>query len=209
MVSEQLIPRGISDPAVLEAFGRVPRHSFVSPAFEDGAYADHPLPIGGGQTISQPYMVALMTECLRLGREDRVLEIGTGSGYQAAILAEICARVYTVERDAALLEASKEVLLRRGYANIEFKRGDGTLGWPEEAPYDGIVVTAGAPHVPRALKEQLAEGGRLVIPVGSMFSQMLVVVTRSGDEYISKNVCGCMFVPLVGEDGWERTGGEW
>lgn len=204
MVSEQLVPRGISDSAVLEAFGHVPRHSFVPPAFEESAYADHPLPIGGGQTISQPYMVALMTECLCLGGEDRVLEIGTGSGYQTAILAEICSRVYTVERDEVLIGASKEVLSHRGYSNIEFRHGDGTPGWPEEAPYDGIVVTAGAPHVPRALKEQLAEGGHLVIPVGSQFSQMLVVMRWSGNEYISREVCGCRFVPLVGEDGWKK-----
>jgi protein-L-isoaspartate(D-aspartate) O-methyltransferase len=204
MVSGQLVPRGISDPAVLKAFGHVPRQGFVPPGLADQAYADHPLPIGCGQTISQPYMVALMTQCLHPAGDSRVLEIGTGSGYQTAILAEICRRVYTVERDKVLLETAGKALSLGGYRNIELRHGDGTLGWPEEAPYDGIVVTAGAPRVPRALKEQLADGGRLVIPVGSLFSQVLLVITRHGHKYAENSVCGCVFVPLVGKDGWEK-----
>ena len=206
MVDEQLVPRGISDPRVLEAFGSVPRHVFVPGPFDVSSYADRPLPIGEGQTISQPYMVALMTECLRLKGGEKVLEVGTGSGYQAAILAELCGRVYTIEREKRLLERARTILRQEGYDNIEFKCGDGTVGWKEAAPYDGIIVTAGAPYVPEALKDQLAEGGRLVIPVGGQYGQMLVVLTRRGRDFTQDSVCGCIFVPLIGEDGWHVSG---
>ena len=202
MVDEQLVPRGISSPGVLEAFMRVPRHLFVPEAFGMEAYADHPLPIGEGQTISQPYIVALMTECLGLKGGERVLEIGTGSGYQAAILAEICGRVYTVEREKVLSERAAKALAEQGYGNISYKTGDGTLGWEEEAPFDGVIVTAAAPDVPEPLKTQLAEGGRLVIPVGDRFSQTLVVVRKTSRGYEIDRICGCVFVPLVGEHGW-------
>jgi len=147
-------------------------------------------------------MVALMTECLALKGGEKVLEIGTGSGYQAAILAEICGSVVTVEREINLLERSKKILSEMGYKNIEFILGDGTKGVEDRAPFDGIIVTAGAPYVPESLKKELAEGGRLVIPVGSFYGQMLQVITRKGDNYITKDICGCMFVPLVGEYGW-------
>ncbi|MEA3489898.1 MAG: protein-L-isoaspartate(D-aspartate) O-methyltransferase [Candidatus Omnitrophota bacterium] len=202
MVEEQLRLRGISDPRVLKAFMEVKRHRFVPTPFDVASYADRPLPIGHGQTISQPYMVAVMTESLRLGGGDKVLEIGTGSGYQAAILAEICGRVYTIEREERLLEHAKKVLREEEYANIEFACGDGTKGWEEKAPFDGIIVTAGAPHVPESLKDQLSERGRLVIPVGSMWGQMLMAIERKGDKFVREDICGCVFVPLVGKDGW-------
>ncbi len=206
MVEDQLIGRGISDPKVLKAFMNVRRHRFVPPSFAADAYADHPLPIGHGQTISQPYMVALMTESLRLKGGEKVLEVGTGSGYQAAILAEICGQVCTIEREADLLENAKRILSKEGYKNIDFRCGDGTRGIEEAAPFDGIIVTAGAPLVPETLKLQLAEGGRLVIPVGGMFGQMLVAVQRKGDEFTEENICGCVFVPLIGEYGWPERG---
>jgi len=206
MVEEQLVPRGITDPKVLDAFMAVKREDFVPAPYTVSAYADRPLPIGRGQTISQPYMVAVMTQCLGLEGGEKVLEVGTGSGYQAAILAEICGKVYTVEREEALLERSRAILAEEGYTNIEFSCGDGTKGWEDEAPFDGIMVTAGAPHVPGALKSQLAEGGRLVIPVGSRWGQMLEVIQRKGGEYIKEDVLGCVFVPLVGEDGWGDDG---
>ena len=206
MVDEQLIPRGISDPRVLSAFLAVERERFVPSPYTVAAYADRPLPIGRGQTISQPYMVAVMTESLRLKGVEKVLEVGTGSGYQAAILSRLCDRVYTIEREKALLDRAQEILSLGGVDNIEYACGDGTKGWEEKAPFDGIVVTAGAPRVPEALKHQLAEGGRLVIPVGSMWGQMLMVIQRKGDEFVKEDVCGCVFVPLVGEDGWGENG---
>lgn len=202
MVELQLRARGIYDEEILSAFMNVPRHRFVGAALQNSAYADHPLPIGEGQTISQPYMVALMTQCLELKASGRVLEIGTGSGYQTAILAAIAAEVFTIERIPALTKNAEEILRELGYNNIRFLVGDGTKGWPEEAPFDGIVVTAGAPDLPGPLVEQLAEGGRLVIPVGGKWSQDLRVVRKVKGGMEEKSVCGCVFVPLVGEHGW-------
>lgn len=204
MVEGQLIARGdITDQKVLQAFLKVPRHKFVS-AREQIAYGDFPLPIGCGQTISQPYIVALMTQCLKLKGTDRVLEIGTGSGYQAAILAEIAKEVYTLERFTELSEKAKVILSELGYQNIHFKVGDGTVGWEENAPFDGIVVTAGAPKMPQPLLEQLADGGRLVVPIGGNFSQTLKVFEKKGKKVESIDVCGCMFVPLIGKEGWKQ-----
>lgn len=204
MVEEQLMPRGISDKRVLEVFRKVPRHEFVPCEFTRNAYEDRPLPIGEGQTISQPYMAALMTECLELKGAEKVLEIGAGSGYQAAILAELAKEVFSVERIESLAETAGNTLRKLGYNNVEIKVGDGTLGWREHAPYDGIMVTAGAPEVPRYLVDQLAEGGRLVIPVGSSFSQVLTVVRKKSGKAEAREVCGCVFVPLIGEAGWKK-----
>ncbi len=204
MVQNQLIVRGIRDPAVIKAFTRVPRHKFIPQPYSVDGYADCPLPIGEGQTISQPYMVALMTESLNLTHKSQVLEIGTGSGYQAAILSEICRKVFTVERNGVLSERAEEILGKEGYENIVFKHDDGTGGWGSGTLFDGIIVTAAAPHIPEALKEQLADKGTLIIPVGPRFSQMLVVVTRQGDTFKERNICGCVFVPLIGKDGWQE-----
>lgn len=203
MVARQLMPRGISDERVLEVFRKVPRHEFMPKSLLKEAYADHPLPIGEGQTISQPYMVALMTDCLKLKGSEKVLEIGTGSGYQTAILAELAKEVYSVERFETLAEKAKEALDGLGYKNIKIKTGDGTLGWEANAPYDGILVTAGAPNVPEALIKQLNENGRLAIPVGGTFSQVLTVVEKKKGKTLSTEVCGCVFVPLVGKEGWK------
>jgi len=204
MVQNQLMARGIRDPRVLEAMGTVPRHRFVPEALAPEAYSDRPLPIGHGQTVSQPYMVALMTEALALRGEERVLEIGTGSGYQAAILAALCREVYTVERVEPILERAQIVLEELGYDNIRFKAFDGTLGWEEHKYYDAALVTAGAPDIPPPLLDQLAVGGRLVIPVGTRFSQQLVKITKSEDRYIRESLGGCRFVDLVGAHGWRR-----
>jgi protein-L-isoaspartate(D-aspartate) O-methyltransferase len=203
MVKNQLIPRGIRDPRVLEVMGKVPRDRFVEAALEDEAYNDHPLPIGNGQTISQPYIVALMTEALSLTGDENVLEIGTGSGYQTAILAELSRKVCTVERVNSLLVTAKRLLADLGYSNILFGAFDGTLGWKEHGPYDAIMVTAGAPNTPQPLLDQLAEGGRLVIPVGNRFSQELLRVTKRKGKYIEENLGGCRFVDLVGIHGWK------
>jgi len=203
MIKQQLLPRGIGDHKVLKAFGDVERHCFVPPVSLADAYEDYPLSIGYGQTISQPYIVALMTQSLQLKGGEKVLEIGTGSGYQAAILAELCDQVYTVEREENLFTQAEKTLLEQGYKNIKFRCGDGTKGWEEEAPFEGIIVTAGAPSVPQALKEQLAEGGRLVIPVGTMYGQMLKVIEKKGNNFCQEDICGCVFVPLIGEDGWQ------
>lgn len=204
MVTRQLEPRGIKDPAVLDAFRAVPRHKFTPGVSPAEAYGDHPLPIGEGQTISQPYMVALMTQCLGLKGREKVLEIGAGSGYQAAILSRLAARVITVERIGALAKRAADLLDEMGCDNVEVKVGDGTLGWPEEAPYGGIMVTAGAPEVPEPLIAQLAEGGRLVIPVGGSWSQSLTVIEKRGGETMRREVCGCVFVPLIGKHGWKK-----
>ncbi len=206
MVARQLAPRRIRDGRVLAAFREVPRHLFAPGASPAEAYADHPLPIGEGQTISQPYMVALMTQCLELTGPEKVLEIGTGSGYQAAILSRLASGVYTVERIASLAERTGELFRRLGYDNISIRVGDGTLGWPEFAPYDAIIVTAGSPGVPPPLVEQLGEGGKLVIPAGSGFSQRLLVLERRGEKIIERDEGGCVFVPLVGEYGWKERG---
>jgi protein-L-isoaspartate(D-aspartate) O-methyltransferase len=210
MVESQMITRGISDPRVLAAMRRVPRHRFIPESLWSQAYNDYPLPIGEDQTISQPYMVALMTEVLELQGPERVLEIGAGSGYQAAILAELAAQVFTIERMASLAETAERKLKELGYANVQVRVGDGTLGWPQEAPFDGIIVTAGAPQVPRPLVEQLAQEGRLVIPVGDQYSQTLTVVRKTEKGLKYEYHGGCRFVRLIGQHGWQEGGrGSW
>jgi protein-L-isoaspartate(D-aspartate) O-methyltransferase len=202
MVARQLVARGIADTRVLAAMEEVPRHLFVSESFRHEAYDDNPLPIGEGQTISQPYMVAIMTELLELKGEERILEIGTGSGYQAAVLSRLCQWVYTVERLESLSRKARETMELCGYHNVTFIVGDGTAGWPSESPYDGIVVTAGAPRVPEALVNQLGPSGRLVIPVGDRFSQTLKRVTRKQGYTNTESLTGCRFVDLIGRFGW-------
>lgn len=202
MVERQLRARGIRDQRVLAAMARVPREHFVPPARRADAYDDRPLTIGHGQTISQPYMVALMSEALLLTGAERVLEIGTGSGYQTAILAELAARVFTVERVAELSETAKARLDELAYTTVCYRVGDGTLGWPEKAPFDRILVTAGAPEVPPALAAQLVDGGLLVIPVGNEYSQDLLRVQRRGERLRRERLCACVFVKLIGEQGW-------
>ena len=204
MVATQLASRRIKDKRVLEVMAKVPRHRFVLPKYLDSAYEDHPLPLGEGQTISQPYMVALMTECLRLKGDEKVLEVGTGSGYQAAILAELSKEVYTIERFESLAERAKKVLSDLEYKNVKVIVGDGSRGLEEEAPFDRIVVTAGAPVLPKSLADQLAEGGKMVIPVGGSFSQALLLVEKEKDKVKTTSVCGCVFVPLIGEYGWKK-----
>jgi len=203
MVREQIISRGISEPKVLSAMQKVPRHKFIDEEFFSEAFSDYPLPIGDGQTISQPYMVALMTQCLELKGGEKVLEIGLGSGYQAAVLAEIAKEVYSIERFAGLARRAEKNLLSLHYSNIKIKIGDGTLGWQEFSPFDGIIVTAGAPEVPISLTEQLAEGGRLVIPIGGKFMQTLSVFKKEDRKLTQKDICSCAFVPLIGEEGWK------
>jgi len=202
MVERQIKGRGVRDKRVLEAMRKVPRHLFLPPEKADQAYEDHPVSIGRGQTISQPYMVALMTEALELRGDEKVLEIGTGSGYQTAILAELAREVYSVERIPELADEAVERLEGLGYTNVHVRVGNGTLGWPEQAPFDAILVTAGAPKVPKSLKAQLADGGRLVIPVGSEFHQVLYRIRRRGDEFLEEPLTSCVFVPLIGEEGW-------
>jgi protein-L-isoaspartate(D-aspartate) O-methyltransferase len=206
MVETQIAARGVSDPRVLAAMNKVPRHRFIPSTLWDQAHGDYPLPIGEDQTISQPYIVALMTEMLELKDTDRVLEIGTGSGYQAAILAELAAQVYTIDRVALLLAQAERILAKLGYTNITTRVGDGTLGWPEEMPFDAIIVTAGAPQVPRPLTEQLALGGRLVIPVGDRWSQTLTCVRKTTEGLKFEYHGGCRFVRLIGEHGWQEGG---
>jgi protein-L-isoaspartate(D-aspartate) O-methyltransferase len=203
MVAEQLVKRGIADPSVLEAMRSTPRHLFVDPALRDKAYGDHPLPIGEGQTITQPFMVARMTELLRLTGKEKVLEIGTGSGYQAAVLARLAARVCTVERIPKLATRARETLETIGASNVWVRTANGTFGWPDEAPFDRIVVTAGGPSVPPPLFEQLAEGGRMVMPVGSEDSQRLQVVDKISGEAKMTEDSGCVFVKLIGKYAWE------
>jgi protein-L-isoaspartate(D-aspartate) O-methyltransferase len=208
MVSRQLRGRGIRDQRVLQAMLEVPRHEFVAPEFRHQAYDDRPLPIGAGQTISQPYMVAIMTESLGLRGHEKVLEIGTGSGYQAAVLARLAACVYTIERERELVDTARGILGRLAEAGLlelsrlELIEGDGTEGYAAAAPYDGILVAAAAPSVPRALEEQLAEGGRLVIPVGNLDYQQLRLIRRVSGQLTASVVNECRFVPLVGRHGW-------
>ncbi len=205
MVSEQLRKRGISDKRVLRVMETVPRHLFVPSESRALAYADGPLPIGEGQTVSQPYMVAVMTQHLNLKGGEKILEIGTGSGYQSAVLMELGDELFTIERIHPLGERAKGRLLELGYRNFHIRIGDGTKGWPEAAPFDGIMVTAGAPSVPDVLVDQLKEGGRLVIPVGSRHSQALLTCVKKGEGCITDEDIMCVFVPLIGEHGWEEN----
>jgi protein-L-isoaspartate(D-aspartate) O-methyltransferase len=199
MARDQLAARDVRDARVLEAFRKVPRHLFVHPSLRAAAYEDHPVAIGAGQTISQPYMAATMTEALRLGGGEKVLEIGTGSGYQAAVLRELGADVWTIERLPELAAAAAAAWEKAGVAGIHARVGDGSLGWPEEAPFDRIVVTAGAPAVPAGLPRQLREGGWMLVPVGGAEEQELLRVERDGS---TKRICACVFVKLVGREGW-------
>lgn len=196
--------RGIEDERVLETLLKVPRHLFISRSLWHLAYGDHPLPIGEGQTISQPYIVALMTEALKLKPEHRVLEIGTGSGYQTAILAELAKDIYTMERAVPLLEEAKELLKKLGYQNIHYRLGDGTCGWAEHAPYARIIASGSAPQIPPSLIAQLADPGRLIIPVGDRHLQELVLLRRAEGEIEKERLVPCSFLPLIGEEGWEE-----
>ena len=204
MIEEQLVSRGISDPLVLAAMARVERHLFVDEALQVRAYEDKPLPIGARQTISQPFMVGLMTQTLELRGTERVLEIGTGCGYQTAVLAELTANVFSIERISALAAAARQLLDRLGYYNVAIRVGDGTLGWAEEAPFDAIVVSAGTPRVPRPLVAQLRSGGRLVFPIGEEELQTLVRIRKDETGLREEYFGDCRFVKLVGRYGWER-----
>lgn len=204
MVRKQIESRGITDIKVLGAMRKVPRHLFVSEALRDQAYGDFPLPIGEQQTISQPYIVAEMTQALQLSEEDRVLEIGTGSGYQAAILAEIAFRVYTIERINSLFIKTRKLFDKLHYHNIVTRYSDGTTGWKDESPFDAIIVTAGAPEIPSALVSQLAVGGRMVLPVGNQYSQDLIKLFKDEHGIRQASLGGCRFVKLVGEHGWKE-----
>lgn len=205
MVDRDLRMRGIVDDRVLEAMSRVPRHAFVPPALTQAAYSDGPLPIGDGQTISQPYIVALMTEALHLVGEERVLELGTGSGYQTAVLAEIGAQIWTVERLAQHTREAQARLSELGYTAIRFRTGDGTIGWQEEAPFDRILATGSLPAVPHRLLAQLAEGGLFVGPIGPIHSQSLLRIEYHGTGTRTEDLGGCRFVPLIGEAGWKTA----
>jgi len=204
MVDEQIIARGIRDPRVITAMRKVPRHLFVEEALQNQAYSDHPLPIGEKQTISQPFMVALMTEAMQLKGMEKVLEIGAGSGYQTAILAEIAFKVFSIERIRSLTIQARKLLYDLGYLNVEIKFSDGTLGWVEESPFDAITVTAGSPGIPQPLVDQLAIGGRLVIPVGDAADQELVRITKTEEGTKREDLGGCRFVKLIGQHGWEE-----
>ena len=204
MVERQLVPRGITDQGVLEAMTRLPRHLFVEEALSAQAYSDNALPIGSKQTISQPYIVALMTELLKVGPEDRVLEIGTGSGYQTALLASLAKEVYSVERLRALWQRARAALRDLGLDNVHLRVGDGTEGWPEEAPFTRIIVTAGAPGVPAPLLAQLETGGRMVIPVGDEKLQEVQVVVKGPTGIRTERYDQCVFVKLIGQEGWEE-----
>jgi protein-L-isoaspartate(D-aspartate) O-methyltransferase len=204
MVKTQLIPRGIKDERVLAAMKKVPRHLFVDEPMQHRAYDDSAIPIGEGQTISQPYMVAVMTEFLELKGTEKVLEIGTGSGYQAAVLAELAKEIYTVERVAVLAERAEERYRELGYANIRVKVADGTLGWPDASPFDRIIITAGTPKVPAPLLQQLADQGILIAPVGDRFSQQIIKVKKTGDTIVEEYLTPCVFVPLIGQYGWKK-----
>jgi protein-L-isoaspartate(D-aspartate) O-methyltransferase len=203
MVEEQITSRGIKDVKLIAAMKKIPRHLFVEEALQNQAYTDHPLPIGEKQTISQPYMAALMTEALLLTGKEKVLEIGTGSGYQTAILAELSEKVFSIERIRPLAVRARKLLYELGYFNVEIKILDGTFGWMEESPFDAILVTAGAPDIPQPLIDQLATGGRLVIPVGDAFVQDLFRVTKTEAGVRKEDLGGCRFVKLIGEYGWK------
>jgi protein-L-isoaspartate(D-aspartate) O-methyltransferase len=203
MVGEQIVSRGIKDPRVIAAMKKVPRHLFVEEALQSQAYNDHPLPIGEKQTISQPYMVAIMTEALQLKEKEKVLEIGAGSGYQTAILAELAEKVFSIERIRSLAIKARQLLYELGYFNVEIKIFDGTHGWVEETPFDAIIVTAGAPDIPQPLLDQLAMDGRLVIPVGDAYVQDLMRVTKTKEGIKKEDLGGCRFVKLIGKYGWE------
>ena len=207
MVETQIARRGVRDPRVLDAMRSVPRERFVAESSAGLAYEDRPLSIAEGQTISQPFIVALMIEAARIEPDARVLEVGAGSGYAAAVMSRLAAQIYAVERYPALVEEARRTLGALGYANVEIRAGDGTLGWPEVAPFDAIIVSAGGPQVPGPLKRQLAIGGMLVMPVGSeRHSQRLKRLTRTGeDRFAEEDFCGVAFVPLVGEQGWNET----
>jgi protein-L-isoaspartate(D-aspartate) O-methyltransferase len=203
MVEEQIVSRRIKDAKLIAAMEKIPRHLFVEEALQSQAYNDHPLPIGEKQTISQPYMVALMTEAMLLTGKEKVLEIGTGSGYQTAILAELSEKVFSVERIRSLAIRARKLLYELGYFNVEIKIFDGTFGWTEESPFDAIIVTAGSPDIPQPLIDQLAMGGRLVIPVGDPFVQDLFRVTKTEEGIKKEDLGGCRFVKLIGKYGWE------
>jgi protein-L-isoaspartate(D-aspartate) O-methyltransferase len=203
MVEEQIAGRGVKDERVLAAMRKVPRHEFLPEAIRAMSYQDSALPIGEAQTMSQPYMVALMTEFLDLKGTERLLEIGTGSGYQAAVLAELCEKVYTVERIKLLADRARANLDRLGYRSVAIKVYDGTYGWKEMAPFDAILVTAGAPDIPAPLIEQLKEGGRMVIPVGDRFGQTLQKIVKTPQGPVTTNSVPCVFVPLIGNHGWK------
>jgi len=204
MVDEQIVSRGVKDERVLAVMRKIPRHEFLPEAIRGMAYTDNALPLGEGQTMSQPYMVALMTEFLGLKGPERVLEIGTGSGYQAAVLAELSEKVYTVERIKFLADKARATLDRLGYKSVAIKVYDGTYGWKEMAPFDAIVVTAGSPDVPAPLVEQLKEGGRMVIPVGDRYGQELITVVKTAEGMITRRSIPCVFVPLIGNHGWKE-----
>jgi len=204
MVEEQLRSRGIRDIRVLTAMGKVPREEFIAREDLGDAYGDHPLPIGAGQTVSQPYIVAAMVEALELRPSDRVLEVGTGTGYQAAILAELAAEVWTVERHQELASAAREILMRLGYTNVHVVQGDGSLGLPEHAPFDRILVAAAAPRIPESLVAQLVDGGKLVVPVGTRYEQQVHIVRKEGKEIFVTTHDLCRFVPLLGAEGWKQ-----
>lgn len=203
MIETQLLPRGIKDPRVIAAMKKVPRHLFLDEALWPEAYEDHPVPIGEKQTISQPFIVAIMTEALKLTGKEKILEIGTGSGYQAAILAELAEQVYSVERLPAIAKRARKILDHLKYSNIIVTIGDGTLGWKEHSPFDGIIVTAAAPYPPKTLLEQLRIGGRLIIPIGDEYTQDLTLFVRDTEgDYTKESYGGCRFVKLIGEEGW-------
>ena len=199
MVETQIAARGVRDPRVLAAMRKVPRHLFVEPSARAEAYEDHPVPIGNNQTISQPYIVGLMTELLEVKRGDRVLEIGTGSGYQAAVLDAMGCQVYTIEIRSSLAEEAKKRLASLGYKNVHVRAGDGYRGWPEHAPFDGIVVTAAPERIPQPLLNQLAVGGHMVIPVGAFYQQLKVITRRSDNDFPERDVIPVRFVPMTGE----------
>jgi protein-L-isoaspartate(D-aspartate) O-methyltransferase len=208
MVERQIAARGIRDPTLLDAFRQVPREEFVSPDYGVQAYGDHPLPIEAGQTISQPYIVALMIEAARIGPDDRVLEVGAGSGYAAAVMSRIAGTVIAIERQPELVAIARQRMRRLGYGNVAIVEGDGTRGWPEGAPYDAILAAASGSHVPQPLIDQLAPGGRLVMPLGgALWVQKLIKVTKQADGSLeTEDLGGVRFVPLIGEEGWAESG---